>query len=717
MADKRALVRVSGRKKPTLWQKVVQGAQKMVSGVTFVGPNSGMMIRLDDVPDPDIDKLTKATALVTSAYCFTAVDYRMRKVAEPPLVVMQKEEQGDELVLDHELLMVLDEPSPDFDFSELMRLTEAYTLISGAAAWLKVRDSAGRLVALQPYSGDQVRTFAADGRIYGRFKLHTANGWQDYAPEDVVWIRETNPKSWRHNLARLDVALAQLDLGHQVNRTVSKFMRKAMFPGGVVSPHPDWNPDDDEWAAYVNEIESWHSGPANAGAPLVLAGGTVFSRAAIPLKELLPSELLDRIEATVSSVFGIPPIVLGWKVGLENSPWSQMAEARRTVYEETLVPRWHDYERKVGRQLLDREERAAGLKLGFDLEDIAALRVDDEARAKVANLMVNDWTRNERRAYTGQEPLPDSDPRGNEIGLVSNISLSGSTGDATEDEQLSALAVFMGGTNPDTVKAATARYLGMDVKLVDRKALEWALFDINTKAAESTWESATARMLGEMKAEVLSLAAEYIREEKAADGDSIISFMTALTSWLRGNGEKLMKRVLQPLVTSSAEAGVKRLAAQVGVSFATLQPGLLTYAQEETDFLVSVMGETTGKRVAEAVQAGLTEGETIQALRKRLEELPAFNRERAKLVARTETTRAWNGAQRRALADWEKDQDEGTLTFKEWLDSMDPRVRPEHRALRGEKRRVDEPYSNGLQEPSEPNCRCTQLFSIETVTA
>ena len=47
----------------------------------------------------------------------------------------------------------------------------------------------------------------------------------------------------------------------------------------------------------------------------------------------------------------------------------------------------------------------------------------------------------------------------------------------------------------------------------------------------------------------------------------------------------------------------------------------------------------------------------------------------------------------------------------------DDRVRDEHldapAGVGGEKRRIDEPFSNGLQEPSEPNCRCTLLYSVE----
>lgn len=690
------------------------------SGVTFVGPNTANIIRLNSsVSVPDAEELTEAIAYTTSAYAFTAIDYRMRKVSEPDIYVAEDDDDGLPMeVFGHEITDLLRNPSEDFDFAELMKLTEAYHLITGAAAWVKVRDTANRVARLMPYSGDQIKSYAANGRIYGRFEVLTPNGtWEQRPPEDVVYFREVNPLSWRTNVSRLDVALAQLDLGHQVNRTVRNFMRRAMFPGGVISPHHEWDPDDDEWNKYVNDIEAWHAGPANAGSPLVVTRGTTFSRAAIPLKDLLPSELLDRIEAVTASVFGVPPIVLGWKIGLENSPWSQMSEARRSVYEETLIPRWEELARKASRQLLAEEDRAVPRYLKFHYEGLSALRADDKDRAEVADKMADVWTRNERRAYTGKDPLPDEDPRGDEIGRAAP-----SAGGIAE---LLAGGGKAGGPGPvDDAAAmiaeaeAMALLMGirMDAKRMDTKALEWMLFDINTKAAESTWERGVARILTDLKRETMKIAARTLREEKAdaaPDPDSVLEFLAALSDWIREKGEALISAALSPLIISTGETALKRAAAQIGVSFATLQPGLLTYAAEEAAFLASVMGQTTGKRVAETVQRSLASGGVIRDLQRALQESAAFSRDRAKMVARTETTRAWNGSQRRTLSEFEAESTEGVIIIKEWLDSQDERVRDEHVELRGEKRRIDEVFSNGLQEPGEPNCRCTMLYHME----
>jgi HK97 family phage portal protein len=607
------------------------------------------------------------------------------------LTVVQKTEDDAEVLENHRLAVILDSPSPDYDMGELQALTEAYRLIYGAALWLKQRESErGEVMRYIPFSGDQFRTEAADGRIYGRFIIQTTRGELRVEPEDVVHFRDTNPNSWRTNLSKLDVALSTLDQGHQVNLTIRNFLRNAMFPGGVISPHQDWNPDEDEFQAYTNRVKAYHAGPGNSGEPLILTGGTTFSGTSLSLKDLLPGELLDRIEATTASVLGIPPVVLGWLVGLKNSPWSQMSEARRMTYEDTIEPRWGDIEKKMTRQLLTPQERAAGQFIRFDTRQVTALQTNDEERAKIAAGLRQEWTLNERRIYTGQEPLDDE--RGDEIDTAGGAGLFDLGGEPGE----------MGRTRPPALKVAT-----------DPKGLHWLLFDTNCKAAESTWEREIFKALQAQQTEILKLARKYLKEEKAVDENSADLFTSKVDEFLTDSLPAFLKLVF-PLVFSTGEGGVRQVSAKLGLSFSVLEESLQSYSEREAAFLSSVMGETTGKDVAAAVQKGILEGETVTDLTKRLKELPAFDRARAKLTARTETTRAWNGAQRTTLSDYQAST--GVMVEKSWLSSRDgvPPTRQDHADQDdGKWIPIDAVFTLiGLTEPGEQNCRCTLLYRI-----
>lgn len=665
-------------------------------GVDFVQFGSQVVEIAGGGLSPNADRLTRSIAYATSAYAFSAIDYRASRVSEPPLRVQVEDEERDEWLPDHELAGVLAEPSLDYDMGELLWLTEAFRLISGSALWVIDRDRLGRPARFTPFSGDDFTSESADGRIYGRFWVRTAEGRKPFPPEDCIYFRDPNPASWRSGTSRLEVALSLLDLGHQVNVMVRNFARRALFPGGVISPDASWNPDEAEFQQYVDRITQYHAGPSMAGEPLVLLGGTSFSQTAAALKDMLPTEILNRIEATVGAVFGVAPVVLGWQVGLENSPWSQMGEARRSVYEETIEPRWRDMEKRLTRALLPPEERERGLFIRFDSSDVRALFDDDKLLAEVAAMMRREWTLDERRAYTGMQPLPEGDPRGGEI-----------EGQGTEDGGMD-LAGLLGagawGEDGDQGAEGTKSLRG-------EKALAWAIFDFSCKAAERTWENVVYRGLKEWRDAVVRIAGDTLREVKAITSASGDEFEGEFALWMEQTGLPLMRSLVYPLVFTTAEKATKQAAAKLGLSFSVFEQAILRYAERETAFLVGVMGETTGKAVAGIVQDGLAAGDLIRDLTKRLEDSAQFSRTRAKLVARTETTRAWNGSQRTSLSEYARTSGRGVE--KSWLSARDDRVRDEHIDLDdGEFYPIDEMFANGLTEPGEPNCRCTLVYRL-----
>jgi len=318
----------------------------------------------------------------------------------------------------------------------------------------------------------------------------------------------------------------------------------------------------------------------------------------------------------------------------------------------------------------------------------------------VAGAMRREWTLNERRAYTGKQPLDPSDPRGEEIDGQNAGAMGGDLA-----------GLFSAGSE------GTEEELGEEAKSAkDEKTLAWVFFDCQCKAAESTWERQVDRGLKKWLAGVKALAQEKLQGVKQRiPPASVQRFDAELAEWMDEVGEPLMRTIVWPLVFTTAEKATRQAAARLGLSFSVFQESILAYAERETAFLVNVMARTTEKAVVEAmtasIQEGLAAGDLIRDLTKRLETDMAFDRTRARLVARTETTRAWNGSQRSSLSDYAKRS--GRAVEKGWLSARDDRVRDEHDQLDdGKFYPIDHVYPNLLTEPGEPNCRCTLLYQI-----
>jgi HK97 family phage portal protein len=699
---------------------------KMNTGVQFVGvPDTSRMIYLTGGVTPDVEKLNAQTAALSSAYAFAAMDWRARKVAEAPLWVARETAKGIEWDRTHRLSRVFARPRPDMSMPELLDLTMRYRDATARAVWVCERNEAGEVVQFAPFSGNEVKTKSADGLIFGSYEVLANGRWKPVAREDVIDFRELFGQNWHALTSRLEVALSKVNLGHSVERMLRNFMLKALFPGGVISSDPKWDPTPEDWKNFQNAISQWYAGPANAGVPLTLKGGATFSRVGLGAADLVPAEVLDRVEAGVGSTFGVPPIVLGFLVGLRNSPWSQAEQMDRQAHGDTVVTLWKRLSDAITPVLLTPEEIDRGLSVRFDWSGVKALQEDDERRARIATLNAGIWTVGERREFTGRDALGDE-----RDDVIAGLVTFGGTGGGFDDPDADDPDEDLEGDEPDPdaepdpdeedledddaakARRVRKRKLGRRrrLALIPKSAKNvWSDFDGATKANEPAWASAILAALQVERAAVVKLARETLKAEKSIGRDSADQFQLRFDKLMKDSRPR-MRAIVEPLLLSTGGQAVRTLSARIGVGFDLLQPGLMDYAAREADFLAGVMGETTSRLVVDAVQKGLAEGDTIGRMIDRLSDSPAFGPDRAALVARTETTRAWNGAQRATASRFQADS--GRQVFKTWLSSQDGRVREEHQALDGEQRPIDEPFSNGLQAPGEPNCRCTLTYAV-----
>ena len=669
--------------------------------------------------------MNRNTAFAAALYAYVVMRWRAEKYAEALPFVAELDELGDvgEWVgPGHVLEELLDSPHPDIDMGELLRITRLYRDFSGSCLWLKEANRMGGPGRLTPFSGDEFSVHSArvDGqnRIHGRFRVTVRGGQEeDFGPDDVVYFRETSLYGWHQGLAPLDVALAILNLGKTATSTVRTILKNALFPSLIVQADKEWRPQPAELEAWQAALDAYGAAERK-GAPLGLTGGGTATRVSLTLKDIIPDDILDRVEASVSAAFGVPAVVAGFLAGLKNSPWSQMAEARTMAYQDTIEPMWKRDANLLTQRLLrapfgrgkpvpDADRRHV---VTFDTASVRALAADQFRLAETAEKNKHLWTVDEGRVYTGKDKLPDGDPRGDVIpGLVPEPAPA-APGEEEEDQAPPAAGQAAGPA--PTPKARQAPRAVGQTKAVAR-ADRWKLWDARVGGLEFSWELAAGVLLLEDRDLVVRLARETLRSAKAGDDPVDPSSVRAFRDRLAdeaGAMEARWKAGLQPHVLVTARASAQLVGSQVGLSFEVLEPGLVKFTQLHSAQLVKGIVETTRDEVRAALAAGLREGEGIPELTARLEQSGAFATSRAKLIARTETTTVTNRAGRTALSTWAGENDQRIV--KTWLATADARTRDEHRELDGEERPIGKAFSNGLQEPSEPNCRCTLEYRI-----
>jgi SPP1 gp7 family putative phage head morphogenesis protein len=671
--------------------------------VSFIPRDSeGNTIDMGEIVSSAAARVSVQTAMAASAYCYVALRYRAEKVSEAPLVVRKETKAGEEWLPDHEIAGFLDAPSPDYDMSELRHLTQLYRDITGGAIWLKDMDRAGRTARLTPFSAEEFEVKQANGRIYGEYKVELERGPQKFPPERVIHFREINASDRWQTFGWVHTALASLNLSQEVMATATNLLRRSLLPSVIIQTSDKWNPGDGEWQRFQDLLDN-HAQRANKGKALAITGGGTATVVSAKIAELLPSELLNRVESVVAACSGIPAVVLQYLVGLQNSPWSQMEEARRMGYEDTISGIWRRDEALFTRQLLREFDDDPAHFIRHDTSRIAALKADDTKRAAVVAQLADVWTVDEARIYTGQEPY--SDPA---IGkkIISQ---------ARPAPAPPSVLPGSGVPNPDPADdpADDGVEDGEEKsrrRPLDAKSLRLRLFETVRDDEEIAWELQVAAQLEQDRANVIE-AIDQVLNVKAVDDVSPEKARRIRRAAQDALSEETWHNTVLPLVTRNAERALSFVAVDLRrANFNLLRDDVIPFVQREAAWLVREINATTRQAISDELARGIEAGEGTAKIARRLADMPAFGRDRAKLVARTEVTRVMNGAPQEALVETQRRT--GQKFVKTWWSALDARVRDEHEELHGEQQPVEKPFSNGLMAPGEPNCRCTMLFSV-----
>ena len=138
----------------------------------------------------------------------------------------------------------------------------------------------------------------------------------------------------------------------------------------------------------------------------------------------------------------------------------------------------------------------------------------------------------------------------------------------------------------------------------------------------------------------------------------------------------------------------------IGVDWDLPNERAANWALEYALDLIRNITNTTRRRIAREVSAFITNGETLRALQKRL--APLFGEKRARLIAETETTRAFaegNMAYFREVG--------ATRRRKQWVTSYDELVCPICGPLHQKIVDLDDEFAPGIMLPhAHPRCRC-----------
>lgn len=225
------------------------------------------------------------------------------------------------------------------------------------------------------------------------------------------------------------------------------------------------------------------------------------------------------------------------------------------------------------------------------------------------------------------------------------------------------------------------------------------------------YEAEFADQFNESKDEIIGVLKEFIKDGE--EGTALGVHLPALESDMTG-ADTIASRVaivsnlfMTRALTTLVPIMMKNI--DVDTPFEKLSKRTLTWIDSWSDDLGKLMKNTNSDAVSRALKAGLENGEGIDEIVRRLEELPAFNRARARATAITEILTANSVSQQEAYSQ------SPAVTKKEWLHSGGKGInpRPAHVALSGTQVDVEDSFNVNGHSAMYP--RATTLPASERV--
>jgi HK97 family phage portal protein len=620
----------------------------------------------------------------------------------------------DEIII-NPLIDLIYKPNPFQTKAEFWESVIINKLLCGDAFIFKARNEQGKVLELWNLRPDRITIATDKEKFISHYIFRKEDGTEIEIPrQDIIHDKYPNPLSEYLGLAPLRPASLRVDVENYANHYQRDFFINNAKPDGVLSTPNKLTQEQ------VNQIKrEWNSlyqGKGKNSKTAILQGDMKFDNISISQKEMDFIESMHSVRDDILTAFGVPKPIVAVTDDVNR------ANAETAIYifqSEVIKPEMERLMEKINEEMVIPD---FGADLYFDFvdptpEDRLSLISEYESSLK------NGWrTINEVRELENMPPL-----EGGDTPLVSMALIPLNESNVERVARENKLSIYK-----DKQKLfVNRREFYLTLKLKELLALKIKK-EIKDKSAKETtgryqsgWNNEQRKEyqllhIKKLDDDIESFKALVVKifeaqEKRVVNSIEVTkekSFKVGI-NW--GDEDSILRSLAMPIITSIASKRGKDICNLLGVNFT-----FGTRLQEAVDNKVFKFAEnvnnTTEKRIKEQLQEGLADGESIKEIRQRVKEIFEHRKiSDAEMIARTEVISISN------KAELETYKDTGLVQKKEWLATLDDRVRDSHLMLDGEVVAVESPFSNGLMHPGDVtgdggevvNCRCAMIPIIK----
>ncbi|OFW78889.1 MAG: hypothetical protein A2201_07760, partial [Alicyclobacillus sp. RIFOXYA1_FULL_53_8] len=630
---------------------------------------------------------------------YSAIMYKVRAISATKLRAYKGDPEKPEILMpSHPLAKLVARPNPSQSFLEYQQLQCVYFNLSGNSFGLLDRPKRGGLPeAIYPLS--PLRVYVIPGKkneLIGFLYVPEGKSHENgtpILPEDMMHVKLPNPGDAMEGMGYGLSPLSPMARSANVDNDVTDFLKKFFESGTMMNTYITFDvPMEEGVLAQSRErFMEIYGGYENWMKPAALDSGGKIQKFGYNFDEMGFEAIDERNESRILGPFGVPPILIGSRIGLMRSTYSNYEEARRACWEDTLVPEIRLYEADYQYYLQSDD----GGFVAFDLSDVPALRKDMPALVEAAYKL---WQMGEPRdsayAIVGLEPVSNI-PSG-QISFVPLNAIPYDIG-AEEAENTNVGAVEAEEDTEDRSKTKNLPVIAEKKSLSpEAKVAHWKANDRTATSWEPKFREAAVKAFEHDKRELLAMLNKGKRialEQKAT-----IDWLIFGEEWLRyllAESGQAWRATFLPMIKGLIKDRGEQLATAFGMQFDVQNLFARDWFNNYTLKFATDIGETTKTDISKVLNQAQQEGWSVPTMQKNLttlfdqymhgnltpddfewfeERMPAY---RTEMIARTETLRASNAGSNQIYKDWGSEK-------KEWLSTRDNRTRPDHAEADGQ---------------------------------
>lgn len=677
---------------------------------------------------------TKQLATYTkSLYVYACVRKIAEKVGSQDIRLFKViNSRGDTVELfDHPALDLLYRVNPFQTKSEFLEITEINLKLSGDAFWWKIRNEQGQVMELWNLRPDLVTIVSDPNEFIKGYEFTKHDGEKvGFPKEDIIHFKYPNPLDAYYGLSPVQPTQVRIDTEAFASQYQRDFFLNNARPDAILKFENNNDLTEEQKTEIKQGWNKKYGGVGKNSKVAILEGEVEYQQISMSQREM---DYIDSMKFTRDDIlvaFAVPKPI----VAITDDVNRANAETAMHIFlSETIAPELNRLEEKINEQLIIPE---FGDDLFIEFPDPTpenrelTLKEYDEG-IKAGYLLIN-----EVREKENLLPVEGGWDLYKPINMISVGTFKAPTKVVKNyifrgkgilrfklalKEKLTreVYAQINKGGNTKVQKSGTLNKEEENTEEVEKtpKALingeelrESYQLMVNKQIDQRTekLEVEMNRRASEQKAGFLKILNEAFQKGvKDLFGDAID---VAIVKNFFDAEDKIMASFLLPFIeTSVQEAGLEALLLVNGEGIFDTTDAIQKRIEKRAKTVGKEINDTTQKKLAKTLAEGIADGEGVGELTERVSKVyKGYPDYRSELIARTETTAANNEGFIEGY------RQSGVATHKEWIATIDDRTRHEHVELNGDIVKLDKEFSNGLQFPQEPNCRCVIAPAFES---